>query len=86
MKQTCKVHEVIWEYLERLYTDFHGKGFRHIAFENINTKEYRATEKIIKKKQCFLLEKLQKEAEEKRRYEEELAQAKQAMMTLKRVC
>jgi len=40
-------HRVLWEYLEELFSNYHAKGVRHIAFEDINSDRYKQTRRLI---------------------------------------
>jgi hypothetical protein len=49
--KSCVAHLIILEYLNRLYADFHGVGIRHIAFENLNSREWEATRTLLLKQE-----------------------------------
>jgi hypothetical protein len=49
--KSCGAHLVILEYLNRLYSDFHGVGIRHIAFEHLKTRKWQATQDFLLKQE-----------------------------------
>jgi hypothetical protein len=40
MKNGCAAHAIIWQFLNKVFGNYYGKGIRHIAFEKVNSKEY----------------------------------------------
>jgi hypothetical protein len=50
MKDKCSAHEIIWVFLNEVFENYHEKGIRHIALEDLNSKKYRRAEKAILKK------------------------------------
>jgi hypothetical protein len=50
MKERCKAHAIIWHFLNEVFEDYYKKGIRHIAFENVNSKEYHRAKAAIQKK------------------------------------
>ena len=40
IKERCRAHEIIWQFLNGVFENYYEKGIRHIAFEKVNSKAY----------------------------------------------
>ena len=43
----CKFHDVTFRFLEELYSNHYKAGFRHIAFDDLNSTKYRETLNLL---------------------------------------
>jgi hypothetical protein len=64
----CVFHQILYDFLDELYSNFYGPNKKHIGFFQINDPDYRAAIKYIKKKEAIqdklAFEQMRKQEEE----------------------
>eukprot|EP00934_Nitzschia_sp_Nitz4_P006706 Nitzschia sp. Nitz4//scaffold240_size29840//12430//15293//NITZ4_008018-RA/size29840-augustus-gene-0.27-mRNA-1//1//CDS//3329543750//6696//frame0 len=80
----CLAHQLIEHYLNQVFENFYGPGYRHIAFANVDDPEYRRIERYLLKKTDKLIEGLRQEQRKMRDLERRLQQSDRAQAELKK--
>jgi hypothetical protein len=51
VSKSCPVHYILHHYLKTVFRNYYGGDRKHLAFENKGSKEFKATERFLKKRE-----------------------------------